>query len=114
MKTRHLFFLAIFVYLLGMSTLAAQPKESALLRGTITNQIGEPVPYANVALLSLQGELLEGAISDEEGGFSISTTKTAQVRLVVSSLGYTSYSSEELTFMRGCKRILGHLSLPTN
>ena len=67
MKTRHLFFLAIFVYLLGMSTLAAQPKESALLRGTITNQKGEPVPYANVALLSLQGELLEGAISDEEG-----------------------------------------------
>ena len=44
MKTRHLFFLAIFVHLLGISTLAARSKESALLRGTITNQKGEPVP----------------------------------------------------------------------
>ena len=52
MKTRHLFFLAIFVHLLGISTLAARSKESALLRGTITNQKGEPVPYANAALLS--------------------------------------------------------------
>ena len=111
MKTRHLFFLAIFVYLLGMSTLAAQPKESALLRGTITNQIGEPVPYANVALLSLQGELLEGAISDEEGGFLISTTKTAQVRLVVSSLGYTSYSSEEFDLHAGLQKDFGTLIL---
>jgi len=111
MKTRHLFFLAIFVYLLGMSTLAAQPKESTLLRGTITNQKGESVPYANVALLSLQGELLEGAISDEEGVFSISTTKTARVRLVVSSLGYTSYSSEEFDLQEGLQKDFGSLVL---
>ena len=111
MKTRHLFFLAIFVYLLGMSTLAAQPKESTLLRGTITNQKGESVPYANVALLSLQGELLEGAISDEEGAFSISTTKTARVRLVVSSLGYTSYSSEEFDLQEGLQKDFGSLVL---
>ncbi len=111
MKTRHFFFLAIFVYLLGMSTLAAQPKESALLRGTITNQKGEPVPYANVALLSPEGVLLEGAVTDEVGNFSISTTKTARVKLVVSSLGYTSYTSEEFELQAGLQKDFGKLLL---
>ncbi len=111
MKTSHFLFLAFFVYLLGMSTLAAQPKESALLRGTITNQKGEPVPYANAALLSLEGVLLEGAVTDEEGNFSISTTKTARVKLVVSSLGYTSYSSEEFELLTGLQKDFGTIIL---
>jgi hypothetical protein len=111
MKTRHFLVLAIFVYLLGMSTLAAQPNQSALLRGTITNQKGEPVAYANVALLSPEGVLLEGAVTDEAGNFSISTTKTARVKLVVSSLGYTSYSSEEFELLAGLQKDFGALVL---
>jgi len=111
MKTRHFLVLAIFVYLLGMSTLAAQPNQSALLRGTITNQKGEPVPYANVALLSPEGVLLEGAVTDEAGNFSITTTKTARVKLVVSSLGYTSYSSEEFELLAGLQKDFGALVL---
>ncbi len=111
MKTRHFLILAIFVYLLGMSTLAAQPNQSALLRGTITNQKGEPVPYANVALLSPEGVLLEGAVTDETGNFSIATTKTARVKLLVSSLGYTSYSSEEFELLAGLQKDFGALVL---
>jgi hypothetical protein len=111
MKTRHFLVLAIFVYLLGMSTLAAQPNQSALLRGTITNQKGEPVPYANVALLSPEGVLLEGAVTDEAGNFSIATTKTARVKLVVSSLGYTSYSSEEFELLAGLQKDFGKIIL---
>ncbi len=111
MKSSHLLFLAFFIYLLGMSTLAAQPKESASLRGTITNQKGEPVPYAHVALLSLEGLLLEGAVSDEAGNFSISTTKIARVKLVVSSLGYTSYTSDEFELQSGLQKDFGKLLL---
>jgi hypothetical protein len=111
MKTRHFLFLAFFVYLLGMSTLAAQSNPSALLRGTITNQKGEPVPYANAALLSPEGVLLEGAVTDEAGNFSISTTKTARVKLVVSSLGYTSFTSEEFDLKAGLQKDFGTLVL---
>ena len=111
MKIRHILFLAIFVYLLGMSTLAARPKESALLRGTITNQKGEPVPYANAALLSPDGILLEGAVTDDAGNFSISTTKTARVKLVVSSLGYTSFFSEEFELQTGLQKDFGKIIL---
>ena len=111
MKTRHFLFLAFFVYLLGISTLAAQTNQSALLRGIITNQKGEPVPYANAALLSPEGVLLEGAVTDEAGNFLISTTKTSRVKLVVSSLGYTSFSSEEFELLAGLQKDFGTLVL---
>ena len=111
MKTRHFLFLAFFVYLLGISTLAAQTNQSALLRGTITNQKGEPVPYANAALLSPEGVLLEGAVTDEAGNFSIATTKIARVKLVVSSLGYTSFSSKEFELLAGLQKDFGTLVL---
>lgn len=111
MKTRYFLFLAIFVYLLGISTLAAQPNPSALLRGTMTNQKGEPVPYANAALLSPEGILLEGAVTDEAGNFSISTTKTARVKLVISSLGYTSFTSEEFDLNPGLQKDFGTIIL---
>jgi len=111
MKTRHFLVLAIFVYLLGMSTLAAQPNSSALLRGTITNQKGEPVPYANAALLSPEGVLLEGAVTDEAGNFLIATTKTARVKLVVSSLGYISFTSGEFELQAGLQKDFGKIIL---
>lgn len=111
MKTRHYLFLAFFVYLLGISTLAAQTNQSALLRGIITNQKGEPVPYANAALLSPEGLLLEGAVTDEAGAFSISTTKAARVKLVISSLGYTSFTSEEFELLAGLQKDFGTLVL---
>lgn len=111
MKTRHFLFLAFFIYLLGISTLAAQSIPSTLLRGTITNQKGEPVSYANVALLSPDGLLLEGAVSDEAGAFSIATAKTARVKLVISSLGYTSFSSEVFELLPGVQKDFGTLVL---
>lgn len=94
MRSPHFFFLVIFSYFLGISSLAARPKELTQVRGTITNQKGEPVPYANVALLSPEGALLEGAISDESGSFTITSSKSGRVKLVASSLGYKTYTSE--------------------
>lgn len=41
----------------------------------------------------------------------ISTTKTARVKLVVSSLGYTSFSSEEFELLAGLQKDFGTLVL---
>jgi hypothetical protein len=111
MKSRHFLFLAIFIYLLGISTLAAQSNQSTLLRGTITNQKGEPVAFANVALLSTDSVLVEGAVSDETGNFSISSTKTAQVKLVISSLGHKTYTSEVFELKQGLVKDFGTIVL---
>ena len=111
MKTRHFLFLAIFIYLLGISTLAAQSNPSTLLRGTITNQKGQPAPFANVAVLSTDSLLVEGAVSDEAGSFSISSMKTAQVKLIISSLGYKTYTSEVFELKQGLVKDFGTIVL---
>ena len=93
MKTANLIFLTLLTYFLGFSTLAAAPKEVAKISGKIEDQSGQPVPYANVALIAPDGALIDGAVSDENGVFLIESTKTAKVNLVVSSIGYKTYTS---------------------
>lgn len=111
MKTTNLFFLAFLFYLLGISTLAASPKEVAKISGKVADQKGQPVAYANVALISTDGGLVDGAVSDEEGNFIIESTKTAKVKLVVSSIGYRSYSSTEFDLLPGLEKNFGNLAI---
>ncbi|MDR7128542.1 hypothetical protein J2X69_000874 [Algoriphagus sp. 4150] len=93
MKTTNLLFLTFLIYLLGVSTLAA--KDVSRIFGKITDQNEQPVPYANVALIDTNsGNLVDGAVSDENGDFLIESTKTAKVKLVVSSIGFSQFESE--------------------
>jgi len=50
-------------------------------------------------------------VTDEAGNFLISTTKIARVKLVVSSLGYTSFSSEEFELQAGLQKDFGKIIL---
>jgi hypothetical protein len=92
MKTRHFLFLAIFIYLLGISTLAAQSNSSTLLRGTITNQKGNPVAFANVLLLNTE----LGAITNEEGFYEISNIPAGFYNVRASYVGYKSSTAFEV------------------
>ncbi len=111
MKTTNLIFLAMLTYLLGISNLAAAPKEVAKISGKVADQKGQPVPYANVALIQEDGALVDGAVSDENGAFLIESTKTAKVKLVVSSIGYQSYTSEVFDLAPGISKDFGSLSI---
>ncbi len=111
MKTANFPFLALLVYFLGMSNLAAAPKEVSKITGTISDQTGEAVPYANVALIQLDGKLVDGAVSDEDGNFLIESTETAKVKLVISSIGYQSFSSELFDLVPGLIKDFGSLSI---
>jgi hypothetical protein len=104
MKTTNLFFLASLFYLLGISNLAAFPKEIARISGKIADQKGQPVPFANVALISIEGGLIDGAVSDEEGNFLIESSKSAKVKLVATSIGYKTYSSTEFDLAPGVEK----------
>jgi len=95
MKRSRFFSFAFFVYFLGVSTLSATPIVPSLLRGKIVDQKGQAIAYANVALVAEEGTLLDGAVSGEDGNFSITSAKSGKVKLVVSSLGYTTHTSEE-------------------
>lgn len=111
MKTTNFIFLAMLTYLLGISNLAAAPKEVAKITGKVADQKGQPVAYANVALIQEDGALVDGAVSDENGVFLIESTKTAKVKLVVSSIGYESFTSEPFDLAPGVSKDFGDLSI---
>jgi hypothetical protein len=110
MKTANLIFLSFLFYLMGLSTLAA--KDISKLSGKIVDQNGQAVPFANVVLIeSNNGGLVDGAVSDEEGIFFIESVKSATVKLVISSIGYTTYSSETFELVPGMTKDFGVLQL---
>jgi hypothetical protein len=111
MKTSYFLFLSMLIYFLGISNLAATPKEVAKIAGKIIDQKGEPVPYANVALIQLDGGLVDGAVSDENGVFLIESTKTTRVKLVISSIGYLTYSTEPFDLVPGTDKNFGTLTV---
>ena len=111
MKTTSFIFLTFLIYLLGISNLAAQPKEVAKISGKVEDQKGQPVPYANVALISVDGGLVDGAVSDEDGNFLIESVKSAKVKLVISSIGYHTFSSEVFELQPGIAKDFGKLKI---
>ncbi|WP_322786244.1 outer membrane beta-barrel protein [Algoriphagus mannitolivorans] len=111
MKTTSFIFLTFLIYLLGISNLAAFPKEVAKISGKVEDQKGQPVPYANVALISVDGGLIDGAVSDESGNFLIESVKSAKVKLVISSIGYKSFSTETFELQPGVAKDFGKLTI---
>ena len=110
MKTTNLLFLTLFTYLLGISNLAA--KDVSIISGKITDQNQQAVPYANVALIdATSGNLVDGAVSDENGVFLIESTQTAKVKLVVSSIGFTAFESEVFQLEPGLKKNFGSVTI---
>ena len=74
----------IAVMLLTFKAIAVTPD----LNGTILDEKGEPMPFVNVVLLSLpDSAYVQGAMTDEQGRFLISTPQGTGV-LKVSSIGY--------------------------
>ena len=58
------------------------------LTGTVLDEKGEPMPFVNVVLLSLpDSTFVQGAMTDDQGHFHISTPKNYGL-LKVSSVGY--------------------------
>ncbi len=85
---KKVFFTVIFVMLtlllMTFKAIAMTPD----LNGTILDEKGEPMPFVNVVLLSLpDSAYVQGAMTDEQGKFLISTAHSAGV-LKVSSIGY--------------------------
>jgi len=110
MKTTNLLFLTFLTYLLGVSNLAA--KEISQISGKITDQNEQSVPYANVALIdATSGNLVDGAVSDENGVFLIESAKTAKVKLVISSIGFAQFESKVFELVPGLIKDFGTLAI---
>ena len=79
------FCLLVCLFFIGTSALIAQA-----VSGRVTNEFGEPVPFANV----LVQELGTGTTTDDEGRYVLRLQTEGSYRLIFSSLGYTSTKQE--------------------
>lgn len=78
--------LAIIILMIGV----ALPLSAQSIKGKITNQHSEPIPYANIFIKEIQS----GTTSDENGEYFIALATRGEYELVISSLGYTTKSIE--------------------
>lgn len=106
MKTSTFIFLSFFSFFFHVENLYA--KEISKISGQILDQTGKPVAYANVALIGTDnGGLMDGAVSDENGEFLIESSKSAKVKLVVSSIGFKQVETEPFELLPGLQRNMG-------
>ena len=64
---------------------------SQTLIGWVIDEKSQPLPYANVVLLSLpDSAFVTGTVSDESGAFTLKANPT-NLLLRVSSIGYATY-----------------------
>ena len=81
--TLKLFFkgLLFFFFVLSVHTMLGQS-----LSGTVTDENGDPVPYANIFIK----ELASGTSTDFDGNFFLQLVASGEYSLVVSAIGYES------------------------
>ena len=77
-----------FLVLVMTQTAFAQ---SGKLKGTLQDEKGAAVPYANVAVMAVaDSALVTGAVTDAEGAFGISSPEAGMYFLRFSAIGYTT------------------------
>ena len=75
-----------YLRLLAWACLLALPvlAKAQLLEGTVRDDAGQVVPYANIYL----EELASGVATDEDGTFSLRLSRGGDYRLITSAIGY--------------------------
>lgn len=83
-KMFYRFVVLMAAIMMTMTAVATTPD----MTGTVIDEKGEPMPFVNVVLLSLpDSSFVQGAMTDDQGHFLISTLKNDGL-LRVSSIGY--------------------------
>lgn len=93
--------LLLFLFLFISVALKAQT-----LSGRVTDEKGEEIPYVNIALYLMPDSVLaHGTISDMKGEFSLKDIKVGTYVLIVSSIGYDSYTQKLLFSQQTDKKL---------
>lgn len=75
----------------------------ATIKGKVFDE-SQPIVWANIALTNLNGDIITGGITDDNGSFNLKT-ETGTYKLVISFIGYTSYEQKI--------NLINHLDLGT-
>lgn len=88
--------LTLFIGILFSVSIQGQERPICTIEGTVHDEDGNPLPYANVYFL----ETMEGAMSDEKGNFQFTSRATGPVTLICSYIGFLQHN-ETITSRAG-------------
>lgn len=107
MKLQYQLCITLVLFLMGMSHVVVA-QDNSTLTGQVKEMNGNGLPYANIALVKADnGELITGAVSDDNGKFTLSTKEAGKAYLSVSSIGFVTYTSEAFELKPGLKKDMG-------
>lgn len=110
MKISYQLCTVLFFFLLASGHAVA--RQHTELKGSVEDVDGVALPFANVSVLEKEGgRMVVGAVSDENGDFLISTSKTGEVILSISSIGYKTYQTSPFTLESGMKKDFGTIQV---
>ncbi|AUD00538.1 TonB-dependent receptor domain-containing protein [Spirosoma pollinicola] len=91
----------------------SQTKGNAKIIGYVVDStLTRAVEFANIALYnSLTNKLLDGTVADEKGKFSLPRIAPGQYRLLISFLGFTSKTIENVVIVKGQTKDMGAIRL---
>ena len=109
---KNLAVLLTFLMFSNLALYAHNPLDKGTVSGrVIDSKSNETLPYVNVIIKSPLGELITGAITDQDGVFEISNIKENTFIVSVQYIGYKTLN-KEVTLNRGTKKLdLGTLVL---
>src|SRR5690606_36318850 len=107
MKLQYQLCITLVLFLMGMSHVVVA-QDNSTLTGQVKEMNGNGLPYANIALVKADnGELITGAVSDDNGKFTLSTSASGKAVLSISSIGFVTYTSEAIDLVPGSKKAVG-------
>lgn len=96
LKTYSILTARLLISLFFLFSAFAKAQEYTL-SGSVIDNNGAPVPFANVLLLNPDLEIAQGTITEDDGTFTISGLDDAAYQLKVTFVGYDDYLSDAFT-----------------
>ena len=91
---------------------ATKPLENSTISGrVIDSQSNESLPYVNIIIKSLSGDIITGGITDQKGSFKITNIKETSFIVSIQYIGYKTLDKEITISQDNTKLDLGTLSL---
>ncbi len=110
--------ITLLALLLSITTFAfndPDPERTGSINGIVIDKIlQEPIPYVSIVIKDLNGEIITGGITDENGIFNIDGIPEGKSHLSIQYIGYKTYDTE-IEISKGNRKIeLGRIELEEN
>jgi len=89
--------LVLLLLFVSMTSFATDPEPERLgkISGTVIDQkLQEPIPYVTVVVQTLEGDIITGGVTDDNGNFNIKEIPEGKNKVLIQYIGYKTYETE--------------------